>query len=260
MIKRFISLALVAFSFLSFAPVASAQVYGTCPYNPQTGRWICPPNVPAPVGQMIPMQGHPEMFLSGGNQYRCPALVGWGGGLAGMAVGAFIGKRSTLNGHPLTLPGAVAGAMAGNQIACEYVRPNVVASVAPQRHHGGSGFGSHGSYDGYGGGQQQQGRTVRVPSDCDIEGRPDLQNLTGLQEGQCANIAKALRVTVHGGNSSVQQASVQQVKQAYCPVTGPGGVVKNVLNAERRTAYCGELIAALRSGSVSWDTLRVVQE
>ncbi len=260
MIKRIVSLALVAMAFMSIAPTASAQAFGTCTYvNPVNGRpgfWNCPPSVPQPHMQMVPIQGAPSVFASGGNQYRCPALANWGGGLIGAAVGAAIGNNSTLNGNKLTALGTVLGAVAGNQIACEYVRPNVVASVPQQGHYGNSGYGGQG---GYGGGQQQQGRTVNVPSDCDIDGRPDLQNMKGLTDAQCASIA-GLSGTRHGGNSSVQQASVQQVKQAYCPITGPRGVVKNVLNAERRAAYCGELITALRSGSLSWDTLPVVQE
>ena len=141
---------------------------------------------------MMPIQGVPSMFASGGNQYRCPALANWGGGLIGAAVGAAIGNNSTLNGNKLTALGTVLGAVAGNQIACEYVRPNVVASVPQQGHYGNSGYGGQG---GYGGGQQQQGRTVNVPSDCDVG---TVKDLKGLSEAECLRVRQAMTVNRPG--------------------------------------------------------------
>lgn len=155
--------------------------------------------------QLIPVQGQPGMFTFGGNQHRCPALTGWTGGVIGLVVGAAIGNNSTLNGQKLTLPGAAAGALAGTQIACESVRPNVVAHVPPQGQHSGSGFGSHGSY---GGEQHSSARGVF----CNIDGVVTKEADTPTCEAKARQKAEGL----------VTGKASQVMSQGHAPVCGTG--------------------------------------
>lgn len=255
--KKFILKALVAFAFLASSSFASAVCYQNLNDVPPGGPGLfsihgmfCTQNIPPQqqgvAGPRIMQQQVVGMQNIGGGLSNCSVV----GGIVGGTLGS-LAKHHTAQAVIL---GGVAGGVLGNMICTNRQGQRVVVPQGQQ--HENVGYGNQGVYGGM---QQQQGRTTHNPSDCDIDGRPDLQNMKGLTDAQCASIA-GLSGTRHGGSSSMQQASVQQAKQAYCPITGPRGVVKNVLNAERRAAYCGELITALRSGSLSWDTLPVVQE
>ncbi len=218
MIKRFISLALVAFSFLSFAPAASAQHMGgyaycngyyrvgNCSGPVYTGPTQQQPHVVVvqpqqrvivaqpqqqhvvvvqqqPQVQLIPVQGQPGMFMFGGNQHRCPALTGWTGGVIGLAIGAAIGNSSTLNGQKLTLPGAAAGALAGTQIACDSVRQNVVASVPHQGQHSGRICAAGKTWKRLDWpGHPQHGTEACLPSESEIQAQKQSMNAASTSE------------------------------------------------------------------------------
>lgn len=58
-------------------------------------------------------------------------------------------------------------------------------------------------------------------------------------------------------NVAATSAPASSKKPAYCPVTWNGDT-KNVINRERRAAYCGELTRDLSAGKLSWNSLEVV--
>jgi hypothetical protein len=120
--------------------------YGTGPLHPVNGLWcterpiqngqqqvIAQQQVFVPQQaqqvQLVPVQGNTTQFVNGGNVYHCPALAGWGGGLIGAVLGHKLGRNVTTQGHNLGGLGAVVGAVAGNQIACELVGSQSVSNV-----------------------------------------------------------------------------------------------------------------------------------
>ncbi len=86
--------------------------------------------------QFVPVTGQPGHFATGGNVYRCPALVRYAGLFFGAVLGNAIGKEITISGGTMSAGGAVLGAVAGQDIACELVQPNV-ASVGTLANQGG---------------------------------------------------------------------------------------------------------------------------
>lgn len=120
-----------------------------------------------PRVQFVPVAGYPGQFMTGGNVYHCPALATWGGGFLGAILGNEIGKKIKIGGGTMSGGGAVIGAIAGSEIACDYVRPSV-QTVA------GQGF---------------SGQTVSGQSNCDVG---DLKGLKGLSEADCKRISVAL--------------------------------------------------------------------
>lgn len=138
MFTRFIALALVAFSCLSFAPVASAQAYGTCAYvNPGNGRpgfWNCPQQV-QPMQQVIirdvsQVGGNP-IYANGGGMpvggFSSCAMIG---GLAGGTLGSLTDHH---RGQAVIL-GAIIGGVVGNW-ACSppVAQQRVVTQQVAQR-------------------------------------------------------------------------------------------------------------------------------
>lgn len=244
--KHLFAKMLVGIVLVISASFASAA---TCAYNPNNGVWYgadpscngLRPNIP-----LIPIQGNPGLFNAGGNLYHCPALASWGGGILGALVGSYAGKNID-NGRLRGLT-TLLGAVAGNQISCELVRPaNIATYTNPYQ---GQTFQQGLVQQGV----QQIPQIVHVPSDCGINGHPDLQNLKGLTEAQCGSINKLASTKVSANN--LPQGV--QMEQAYCPIYGPGGKLKKVANPDRRNDYCGELIRSLQKGDISWEDLQVV--
>ncbi len=205
MLKRILALALLALSLLSIAPAANAQAYGTYAYC--SGVWRmggCGGVVAlngAPVGQLVALPGNPGMFTSGNNQYRCSALTGWTGGIIGAAVGWLVGKNVKLGGHHMNVAGAAAGAYAGHEIACELVRPTLVATstngVAP----GNVRVRTRSAEEWMGDDEVEvrraaRPRTIHEESDCDVDGVASMQDMKGLTKPGCAD--KAKQATVKG--------------------------------------------------------------
>ncbi len=96
------------------------------------------------------------------------------GGLVGGALGSAAENYTT----QATIIGAVVGGIAGSYICSapqgQYVQQGSTRTLVQQ-----------------GVQASPQPTTVRVPSDCSIDGNPQLQNLRGLTEAQCANLARA---------------------------------------------------------------------
>lgn len=81
--------------------------------------------------RLVPVPGSTTQFVNSGNIYHCPALAGWGGGLIGAILGNVLGQNMTTQGHRLGGLGAVVGATAGSQIACELVGPVRSSNIPP---------------------------------------------------------------------------------------------------------------------------------
>lgn len=281
MIKRILASFFVLLAMMSFAPVANAQAYGTCTYIPpingRPGFWNCPSGVqprvivnsvpavvnqpvqiiatqpmmvPQPVvlGQQVIPQGVPSGLNSctvigatvGGivgnqidNHHAGGTIAGGllGGAIANLICSNSSGQRVTVQQPYTVLQGQTAVAASGVDPTTPGVSNVTVANI-------------------------QRPQTVRVPSGCDIDGVPELQDLKGLTQAQCAAIARRLATRTTVAQQPVVASAPQ--KPAYCPVYGPGGALKNVVNPERRDAYCGELVRDLQTRKISWDQLQTV--
>lgn len=82
----------------------------------------------------------------------------------------------------------------------------------------------------------QGGQVTAVPSDCDIQGVPELQNLRGLTQQQCAAIAARLKVAVPV-QATATPAPVQEQKTFGNTPTAVNGYTCAVLNSR------GEVVA-----------------
>jgi hypothetical protein len=209
--KKFIALAFIAMSFLSFAPAVSAQAFGTYAYC--NGVWRLG-NCGGPTQQQLaynqqysnqyfPVQGMPQGYVQQGSSiYRCSTLSRVGGGLIGGVLGYAIGKNISVSGHHLNGLGAILGAGVGQQVGCELMGtisapPQFAPSVQAQQRTIVANNTTRivpaeeqvGGTDSY----QARPRTTRHPADCDIGGHPELQDLNVSPE-KCEAIRNALRV------------------------------------------------------------------
>ena len=104
-----------------------------------------------------------------------------------------------------------------------------------------------------GGMTESRSQTVRAPAKCALD-----NGLTAYTyEGQagCDKLAAAMAKRVE---SKTVTASNTSVPVPYCQVYGPGGALKKVVNADRRDAYCGEIIRDLQARKISWNDLQTV--
>lgn len=144
-------------------PAASGVVGGGNVYQQQQPQYQQPQYAPAPVYQQ---NGAPNGLT------KCEAVGALGGG----AVGSLNNKHK----GQATIIGAIAGGLLGHWVCSDSNGQRVVVQQAPQRHSGNMGNGI-------------VQRTISEPSDCDIEGRPELQNLR-IPHDQCRAIRNALTV------------------------------------------------------------------
>lgn len=195
---------LMAGLLISFSATTLAQclpMQGAGPprmFDSRLGCYVPAPNtvsygqyngyqVPIPTGFGA---GQPFIANVGGRNVRC-SLVDRGAsalfdaGVANFgayAINKLLGKgKEVVNRTGAGVVGAIYGA---TDFGCD---PNWVndGNERPAVFAGQQGYGQQQSF----GGGNQAPRTVRVPSDCDIDGRPDLQDLKGLTEAQCAAVA-----------------------------------------------------------------------
>jgi hypothetical protein len=129
--------------------------------------------------QFTPVQSAPGHFVAQGKTYHCPSLIGWAGGLFGAFVGHNVGKEIKISTGNLGGLGAVVGAVAGNQIACELIEDKEKSESKTATAAG----------------------TVSVPDKCSINGEKGLQNLN-LNKEQCAELAARLGVKSEPANQA----------------------------------------------------------
>jgi hypothetical protein len=290
--KKLIALALVALSFLSFAPAASAQqgVNAGCMMVSGTpNRWVCDPGVRvAPQYYQPQYVQRPQYY---GNQ---PGYANNGFSnctVLGAGIGGAGGNYLDHHGAVGTIAGALIGGAIGSMLCNNSQGERVVVrppqyreefSNPPRYPDDITGQQQIGSVGGY----QQRPRTRHYPADCDIGGHPELQDLD-VSPAKCEAIRNALREKkpghcIIGGKSYPELVNNEpgclakrkelavhtpaqtvasydpNVKVAFCPIYGPGGVLKNVVNRERRNEYCGEVIRDLQAGKVLWGNLETI--
>lgn len=119
---------------------------------------------------------------------------------------------------------------------------------------------------------------VHVPSDCDIDGHPELQDLKGLTPAQCAAVAKlaSRHVEVNAPSAPQPQGSgatsgFPDLGYAYCPVNMPDKTVRAVPVPATKVngrdvfngSYCvgnpAQVIVDLRAGKYTWQTLPILR-
>jgi hypothetical protein len=181
--------------------------------------------VPAQVFQ-------PSGLPSGFN--KCEVVGGIAGGLLGSLFKHHTGQATGL--------GAIAGGIAGDM----YCGPQGQRILVQ---------------NGQQGIQNPDGQTTQVannparttvPSDCDIDGVPELQNLKGLTEAQCRAIANNMTKHVAG-------RPVQSTQQATCSITRSSDrQTKVVPNPDRTEAYCDSIKDKLGNGTFTWENLPAV--
>lgn len=202
--KMLCVIAILAFAQSAIAQpcIPAAQVQGQ-PQRCYDGRLIGPAPQPRvvyvqqyvaqPVQMIYVPSPAQNIYRHGTTVYACRPANAAIGTLIGAAIGHVIGRNITLDGHRLGTGGALIGAYAGHEIACDPVtgqrhvaqQTGVVGALVPaEQQVGGVVVAS-------------QPRTIREPSDCDIPGHPELQNLQATQS-QCDAIRRGLRVTKPG--------------------------------------------------------------
>jgi hypothetical protein len=278
--KKLFALVLVTLSFLSFAPAASAQqgINAGCQMISGTpNHWACDPGNQVIVGQTtivrnVPTSGMAFRPCSNEERIERAGLMTVAGGIVGVLIGD--NHRAASRGAGL---GLLYGMGSDCRVAMPIQRESVNSStrvVSAEEQVGGEG------------GYKQRPRTIHHPADCDIGGHSDMQGLDVSPE-KCESLRNAQRVTkpgrcIIGGVSYTElvdndagckakekELTVNKPAQtvvahdpnvpvAYCPIYGPGGEKKHVVNRERRDAYCGEVIRDLQARKISWDNLETV--
>ena len=162
---------------------------------------------------MIAVQGQPNVYRYGGNQYYCSPLASWGGALVGAVAGGLLGQRVQLNNHRLAAGGAIIGAFAGKEISCQLfggaVQQQGQVVIPPQ-----------GGMNQQYGQQGNVGQRVNVPSVCRFA---DGKVLTGAECDQYHAKRQA-----ENSASTAQPQQVAQATQQQTPVCKTGSSWKRL--------------------------------
>jgi hypothetical protein len=228
---------LVVFSMmiacLGFLPTQASAQYGTWAYCNGGWRWqSCsgPTQVGIPSNDLVAMPG--GLYNYGGTPMRCAATA------VGAIAGGTLGSLAKHHTAQAVILGAIAGGVAGNVLFCE--RATTMPAGYPRA-----------AFEQPGMGERNQ---QRVPAKCDFENGIVAYTYEG--QAGCDKIASAMSKRVESTTSPTTVADNRS--PAYCPIYGPGGQMKKVLNPDRREAYCGEVVRDLQARKLSWDNLATV--
>ena len=223
-----------------------------------------------PQFDLVPIAGHAGYFRAGQQVYLCPEAKSLLGGVIGAIIGFKVGQHIKLAGDThLNALGTVFGYAKGSAIACqESSDPRVAGQTGVQR---GDGITTTRT-------EVSGGQTTVKPSHCDLPGG---RKVEGISDSECDMLGGTYKkvhpqrcVFEKDGKKEVVESNdceAEALKSAtrteaktttvevppHCPVGSKSrNVTMLVVNAERREAFCGELLTALQKGEVKWEDFK----